>query len=32
MRDFDKEKELVVKMMKQEYAPLPRLRERPRNL
>ncbi|CAD8160890.1 unnamed protein product [Paramecium pentaurelia] len=32
MRDFDKEKELVEKMMKQQYTQLPRLRERPRNL
>ncbi|CAD8078800.1 unnamed protein product [Paramecium sonneborni] len=32
MRDFDKEKELIEKMMKQQYTQLPRLRERPRNL
>ncbi|CAD8174915.1 unnamed protein product [Paramecium pentaurelia] len=32
MRDFDKEKELVEKMMKQQHTLLPRLRERPRNL
>ncbi|CAD8084615.1 unnamed protein product [Paramecium sonneborni] len=32
MRDFDKEKELVEKMMRQQHSLLPRLRERPRNL
>ncbi|CAD8086245.1 unnamed protein product [Paramecium sonneborni] len=31
MRDFDKEKELVKKMMRQQNSLLPRLRDRPRN-